>query len=261
MNMKRIKLRLATVVLLGSLMSSCYEDKGNYDYAQMNDITVAIPLESSECVLGDVLKITPELKFLAGKETENLTYLWTFDGQEVGTDRVLNWTIDKDGKFKDLRLAVKDENTGVTYFGSSLLSVISPYTSDGWVTLSAKEDGTSMLTYMRPTTKDDKYTCVVAKDVYGLSNGGAALGGKPIFMSQHFVSRGEPVRTIPVGSGLLRKADKALLTYPVVLIRQKAICLPCSSMAVIRRDSNRSGCMIWSIYQWLSGRTEKSIPV
>ena len=188
MNMKRIKLRLATVVLLGSLMSSCYEDKGNYDYAQMNDITVAIPLESSECVLGDVLRITPELKFSAGKETENLTYLWTFDGQEVGTDRVLNWTIDKDGKFKDLRLAVKDENTGVTYFGSSLLSVISPYTSDGWVTLSAKEDGTSMLTYMRPTTKDDKYTCVVAKDVYGLSNGGAALGGKPIFLSQHFVS-------------------------------------------------------------------------
>ena len=193
MNMKRIKLKLATAIFLGSLMSSCYEDKGNYDYEQMNDITVEIPLESSDCVLGDVLKIIPELKFSTGKETENLTYLWTFDGQEIATERVLNWTVDKDGKYKDLRLAVKDQTTGVTYFGSALLSVISPYTTDGWVTLSAKEDGTSMLTYMRPTTKDQKYTCVVTKDVYGLSNGGATLGGKPIFMSQHFVS--------PWGSG------------------------------------------------------------
>ena len=172
MNMKRIKLKLATAIFLGSLMSSCYEDKGNYDYEQMNDITVEIPLESSDCVLGDVLKIIPELKFSTGKETENLTYLWTFDGQEIATERVLNWTVDKDGKYKDLRLAVKDQTTGVTYFGSALLSVISPYTTDGWVTLSAKEDGTSMLTYMRPTTKDQKYTCVVTKDVYGLSNGG-----------------------------------------------------------------------------------------
>lgn len=61
MNMKRIKLKLATAIFLGSLMSSCYEDKGNYDYEQMNDITVEIPLESSDCVLGDVLKIIPEL--------------------------------------------------------------------------------------------------------------------------------------------------------------------------------------------------------
>jgi len=105
MNMKRIKLKLATAILLGSLMSSCYEDKGNYDYEQMNDITVEIPLESNDCVLGDVLKITPELKFLTGKETENLTYLWTFDGQEIATERVLNWIVDKDGKYKDLRLA------------------------------------------------------------------------------------------------------------------------------------------------------------
>ena len=44
MNMKRIKLKLATAIFLGSLMSSCYEDKGNYDYEQMNDITVGIPL-------------------------------------------------------------------------------------------------------------------------------------------------------------------------------------------------------------------------
>ena len=48
MNMKRIKLKLATAILLGSLMSSCYEDKGNYDYEQMNDITVEIPQEILE---------------------------------------------------------------------------------------------------------------------------------------------------------------------------------------------------------------------
>lgn len=183
----------AAVILPGMFLSSCYEDKGNYDYMQMNDITVNIPLESDVCVLGDVLKITPELTFSAGKATNELTYLWTFDGQEISTEPVLNWIVDKDGKQKNLHLAVKDEATGVTYFDTKSLSVTSPYVPDGWVTLSAKEDGTSMLTYMRPTYKDEKYTCVVTKDIYGHSNGNVSLGGKPVSISQHFVS--------PWGSG------------------------------------------------------------
>ena len=185
------------VILSCCLFSACYEDKGNYDYRQMNDITIHIPLENNEYVMGDKLEITPNLEFAVGKESNELTYSWTFGGKEISTERNLNWIVDDPGQYKDLRLAVKDEITGVTYFGTALISVISPYASSAWVVLSAKEDGTTMLTYMRPTRteaeneEDRKYTLDVTKDVFGLSNEGASLGGKPLSMEQHFVTQWE----------------------------------------------------------------------
>lgn len=192
----KIKYAFIAIVCVG-LLSSCYEDKGNYDYLQMNDITVSFSLENNEYVMGDILDIKPELTFASGTEAKKLTYLWTFNGEEISRERNLKWTIDREGKNRDLRLAVKDENSTITYFGWTTITVSSPYVKSGWVILSAKEDGTSMLTYMRPTTKEVEnekgekekvYDCVVTKDIYALSNNGAALGGQPVSITHHFVS-------------------------------------------------------------------------
>lgn len=191
--------RICFVIMAVSacLLSSCYEDKGNYEYRQMNDVTIEIPLETSEYSLGDILKIEPKLSFSAGEETSHLTYSWSLDRREISTERNLNWTVDEEGKYMDLRLTVMDPQTGVSYFGSGMITVTSPYVNSGWLVLSEKEDGTSMLTFLRPTTKtvqgedgkeEEVYDCVVTKDVYGISNGGTSLGGKPVSVSQHFVS-------------------------------------------------------------------------
>lgn len=193
-----MKIKYAFIVaVFAGFLSSCYEDKGNYDYQQMNDITINMTLENNEFVLGDVLEIKPELTFASGTEAKQLSYLWTFDGQEISTDRNLKWIIDKEGKTRDLRLAVKDETSTITYYGSTTITVSSTYMKSGWAILSTKEDGTSMLTYMRPTTKEIEnekgekvkvYDCVVTKDIYGLSNGGTSLGGQPVSLTHHFVS-------------------------------------------------------------------------
>lgn len=177
---------------------SCYEDKGNYDYRAMNDIEITLPLPegNNKFVLGDVLNIQPKLVFSQGVDSKSLLYSWTFNGTEISTEPALKWTIDMEGQYKDLRLAIKDEDTGVTYYGSTMISVTSVYVSDGWVVLSEK-DGNTMLSYMRSTKKEieedgkpkNVYDCAVTKDVYTLSNGGATLGNRPVSINQHFVTQ------------------------------------------------------------------------
>ena len=55
MNMKII---FIVVFLLG--MASCYDDKGNYDYKEMNDIEVSVSTETSYYSLGDKVISKPE---------------------------------------------------------------------------------------------------------------------------------------------------------------------------------------------------------
>lgn len=192
--MKRIYIFI--IAFYACLLSSCYDDKGNYDYRQMNDIEIKIPLETNEYSMGDILKIEPELSFSLNSNSDNLAYSWSLNRREISTDRNLNWIVDEEGKLMDLRLTVTNVDTGVSYFGSGSITVTSPYVKNGWVILSEK-DGISMLTYLKPTTKkvegkdgkeEEVYDCIVTKDVYGISNGGASLSGKPISISQHFVS-------------------------------------------------------------------------
>ena len=190
------KIYWMTVAVVVCCLSSCYEDKGNYDYKLMNDVTVNFTMEATEFVMGDVLKIEPQLAFSLGEETNKLAYSWSLNRRQISTDRNLNWMADEEGKYMDLRLTVTDTETGVSYFYASSITITSPYVNSAWVVLSEKEDGTAMLTYLRPTTKivpgengkedESVYDCAVTKDVYGISNAGSSLGGKPVSISQHF---------------------------------------------------------------------------
>ena len=185
----KIKYIVAVVSLFMSL-SSCYEDKGNYDYMPMNDIDITVTAEKSSFVLGDVVKIEPEMHFALDKPTPDaeLEYKWTYDSKLIGEERVLNWTADMIASNKDLRLAVYDKNTGVTYYGSTYISVTSPFTANGWLILSEDENKKTLLTYMRQSwDKDDKMTCEVVRDIYGTQNDGESLGTEPISMNVHYV--------------------------------------------------------------------------
>ena len=54
-------MKLATAILLGSLMSSCYEDKGNYDYHPINEVKISDWKKGGYTAIfkNDTLKITP----------------------------------------------------------------------------------------------------------------------------------------------------------------------------------------------------------
>lgn len=168
--------------------TSCYEDKGNYDYMAMNDITVSVNTENDSYALGDKLSVTPELTFAMGQETSELSYTWTFDGQLISNERNLDWNVDILGANKDLRLAVLDNTTGVTYFGEKIITVSSSFATDSWVVLSEK-DGKSMLSFLRYQTEDGKLKPVVTRDLYGVGNGGESMGSQPVSMYPHWTNR------------------------------------------------------------------------
>lgn len=106
MNMKII---FIVMFLLG--MASCYDDKGNYDYKEMNDIEVSVSTETSYYSLGDKVISKPELTFALGRESQNLAYEWSYDGHVIAHSKDLEWVADTVAKNKDLRLAVLDKST------------------------------------------------------------------------------------------------------------------------------------------------------
>ena len=169
------------------IITSCYEDKGNYDYREMNDIEISVETESSSYALGDKVISKPKLVFTLGKEPSDLSYEWTFDGHVIADTRDLEWIADTIASTKELRLAVMDNNTGVTYFGSTYISVSSAYASNGWVVLSEKE-GISTLAFLREQTEEGILKPVVTRDIYQMING-VPMGTQPVSMYPHWTER------------------------------------------------------------------------
>ena len=169
------------------IITSCYEDKGNYDYREMNDIEISVETESSSYALGDKVTSKPKLVFTLGKESSDLSYEWTFDGHVIADTRDLEWVADTIASTKELRLAVMDNNTGVTYFGSTYISVSSAYASNGWVVLSEKE-GISTLAFLREQTEEGILKPVVTRDIYQMING-VPMGTQPVSMYPHWTER------------------------------------------------------------------------
>jgi hypothetical protein len=71
-------LRLLILFLSVGSLSSCIEDKGNYDYQEINSVTIAGINDAATpyaVELGGILQITPELTFSQG-ESEDFKYEW-----------------------------------------------------------------------------------------------------------------------------------------------------------------------------------------
>ena len=179
---------LFTAVVLLFMVTACYEDKGNYDYKEMNDIeiTVEMPDENTSFALGDLVVCTPQLVFALGKENTNLGYEWSFAGKVISHTRNLEWVADTIASNKMLQLAVLDQNTGVTYFGDTDISITSRYATDGWVVLSEK-NGNSSLSFIRHRSGLSAPT-EVAKDVYQMING-RPMGTGPVSVYPHWTTR------------------------------------------------------------------------
>ncbi|MFT0320490.1 hypothetical protein ACMSEZ_13860 [Bacteroides thetaiotaomicron] len=56
-----MKIKYIIGLVLPLLITSCYEDKGNYDYSLLNDIDIVVQPEEKSYVLGDIVKVTPQM--------------------------------------------------------------------------------------------------------------------------------------------------------------------------------------------------------
>lgn len=111
------------------VLSSCYKDKGNYDYREIGTILIEqdyeIPESSATQMItqDDTLKIVP-LITLNGVDESDLEYLWDYAVQntrnpqftELSRERNLNVVCDMQAEKYDLRFRVTDKNTGVSTY-------------------------------------------------------------------------------------------------------------------------------------------------
>jgi hypothetical protein len=183
--MKHIKLYIITF-LTATLLYSCYKDRGNYDYNEINEVTIN-GLKDTTVLLGASYKLTPGIIGTIDKngDTTKYTYKWTAIGpgtlligdrvKELGTSYTLDlpvltlqpttWTV---------FLFVTDKETGIVWKASYRLTV-STSVYEGYLLLTEVNDRTrlDMLSYRNGSF-------VLMKDV--LTTVGSALPpqGKPI---------------------------------------------------------------------------------
>ena len=156
------------ILLLSFIFGGCYEDKGSYDYKEMNEPAVS-GLEGSYPVgLGDELDIRPDITFKLN-DSSNIKYEWNIGGKVLSTEKYL-YIPRYSGEIGTIYCSfnIIDETENVNYMNTFNLRV-SPTYSVGWLLLSEK-DGNSSISYIRPTEteKDGKkeYTFEEFPDAY-----------------------------------------------------------------------------------------------
>lgn len=169
--MKKILAVVYIIITFGCV--SCYEDKGDYDYKAINEISISGIQESYERMKWQDLRITPELKFSL-HENDSLAYRWEIDGRAVSTERNLDYSVDvniADDAYK-CRYVVTNTNGNVRYFQEFELKVVTAY-NRGLLVLS-EQDGESMLSF-RPEGEDSEFL-----------HWGDLFAGKPLSLEQPY---------------------------------------------------------------------------
>lgn len=195
--MKRIIFLLfsMSVFLIG-----CYEDKGCYDYKDIQNFQIKFPTNSvRNKTVGDTIRINPEFDIDVPDDASYLTYVWTVAGETRPDDPHWNsrnffWIADKMMSEEYIVLEVTDTRYGVTYMQEAFCTITGEFDAwMSWTILSKDTDGRTMLSFFRSMNQDfaDDGTIYlpevkIYKDLYPFRNGGENLGNGPLGMLEHF---------------------------------------------------------------------------
>ena len=185
-------------MLMVSMCVSCYEDKGNYDYIDIENIEIE-KFESVYKTLGDTVKIEPKFNVDLPEDVSYLSYEWSIDGKKRPDDPDWNsknffWIADEIVSTFNLILKVTDERYGISYMQQGYISISGEFdASYSWMILS-EQDGKAMLSFFK--TLDTEWSADWSsmtitewkeyKDLYPSRNGGTELGQGPISMREHY---------------------------------------------------------------------------
>jgi hypothetical protein len=172
------------LILLGILLLlaavACTEDKGNYDYVPLNELTLEGMAESYQVEKDSAFAISMTITGETGFSEANYDFLWyawnTLDEKSIpdtlsyekNLDMVMSLPV---GEYT-LRYVVTDKETGVYYAAEADLSVINSF-SKGVVALSRIEGGESDLTFINSVN-------TVTKHAYKEANAGISAGMEPL---------------------------------------------------------------------------------
>lgn len=134
---------------LALTFSKCSKDKGNYNYAEINDISIGGLMPSTNPVkvfFNDSLHIRPELTFASGTpEPQGYTYEWTMAAPGtnkppvIATTKELHLLANQTPGAYELIYRIKDNKTGVQYQHKGYATIISEV-YEGYFVLSEVND-------------------------------------------------------------------------------------------------------------------------
>ncbi len=201
--MKKTAILFVAAALAG-LSTACYEDKGNYDYTDVNELVIEMEEGSTlppdfRLSMGGSIELHPVLKFVNGTGVrDRLEYRWTLipdvdNWEETYTQDDWNtldflWTPDFLIPQGRLQLTVTDPVTGLQSFGEANVSVTSRYDAYGAMIL-AEREGKTELSFIKGIEFDVTIPTAVEvyNDVYFMENG-EDLPADPIKLHEHFCS-------------------------------------------------------------------------
>ena len=135
---------------------ACYEDKGNYDYHSINEVSISNIENEYVREKWQNLSISPKLDFLI-EETDNMAYRWEFDGKLVSEERDLSYDVDlnvADDAYKCRFTAIHLEDSS-RYYCDFSLRVVTPY--DKGLMVLSEQEGKAMLSFLADNEEGDNF--------------------------------------------------------------------------------------------------------
>ncbi len=200
--MKKIVILFCTMIFAWA----CYEDKGDYDYREINQITIQGIDTLIRCDQMDLLSIPVTLEGTQYSDTNRFSYLWEVNREAVSRTKDLNIYANFPLGENTARFIVTDKELGTKAFRNFRINVSSSTAGDGILVLS-KYKGYAELSFKRL----DKEGSVFSPHFYE-SIAGHRLGTEPRKIHRNY----RPDPDVNVGnnnSGLLIETDGLLKSF------------------------------------------------
>lgn len=184
------------IILFSLIISSCYEDKGNYEYSDIKELTIKIPAfpvgstsKSIDANFGDIVKLTPEFNINIPEDAPYMSYEWALRGKtrEGWNKRNFEWVTDTIMPYTDFSFEATDHRTGLKFASTTRFQVKSIFSAVGWMVLS-EIDGKSIISFVKKKETTNGYVSKVEvfKDAYKFGNKEGELGQNPTDFQEHF---------------------------------------------------------------------------
>ena len=176
---------LSAYLLLAASMFACAPDNGNYNYSEVNKITIQGMVEEYSVDQMDTLWVDSLRLDFSLEETDNLAYEWVIKKQG-GVPEIISTTKNCGGKitqapgsYSQSWLCVANLDTGLKYYWPFRLTVNTSW-ENGLYILSEAADGTAKLSMQRR----DRENAPLVSDVFESCNPElGVLGQKPVQLS------------------------------------------------------------------------------
>jgi|GEM_PF-1698362 hypothetical protein len=185
MNMKQIT-RYSLIIGLMILSASCYKDKGNYTYEELNKVTIVFAHgEFLSPRAADTLHIEPKLIYrgdtiMASTVADEFNFTWYCNNVEISTGPVLDYAVrDLTGIRPYVKLKLVNKNDESTFLAGFFCDIIPAYLY-GWIVVT-KKDNRSIISFIDPTTYE------VTADFYTTMSG-EELGPNVVEVKEHWMA-------------------------------------------------------------------------